>query len=69
MYVNGWQARDEVDVTRILELESPIVQIGVSDDDSILVASTDQRTVVCDNLRKTFREAGKKARGQCYKKF
>ena len=58
----GFQARDEVDVTRILELGSPIVQISVSSDDSILVVSTEQRTVICDNSKKTFREAGSKSR-------
>ena len=49
-------------MTRILELGSPIVQISVSSDVSILVVSTERRVVICDNSKKTFREAGNKTR-------
>ncbi len=38
------------------------IQISLSPDDSILVVSTETRTVICDNSKKTFREAGSKLR-------
>ena len=57
---------DEIEVSKILELDSPIVQISLSpadvDYETKVVISTENQTVICDTLNKTFVEVGNQKR-------
>ena len=55
-----------MEVIKILELDSPIVQISLSPMDSDLetklLVSTETRTIVCDSVEQTFVEIGNQTR-------
>jgi hypothetical protein len=56
------QIQNDVRVTRILELQSTIVQMSWSEDLGVLLVSSLIRSVLCDTRKKTFTEVGKRLR-------
>ena len=57
---------EEIEVRKILELDSPVVQISLSpagaDLETKLVVSTENRTIICDSVAQTFVEIGNQSR-------
>ena len=57
---------EEIEVRKILELDSPVVQISLSpadvDLETKLVVSTENRTIICDSVEQTFVEIGNQSR-------
>jgi len=56
----------DLEVTKILELDSPIVQISLSpmgaELQTKLLVSTETRTIVCDYVKQNFVEVGNQPR-------